>query len=102
MDRAVDSAAPVLVTRQGGKGNVALMSEREFASWQETVLLLSSPKNAERLREAIRSFDAGEAPAMVIPAGEPLPKPRPVAIGVRQVPLPQRIVNFDAVEPPAH
>ncbi|MBL6458582.1 type II toxin-antitoxin system Phd/YefM family antitoxin [Belnapia sp. T6] len=74
LDEAVDSAAPVLVTRQGGKGNVVLMSEREFASWQETVHLLSSPRNAERLREATRSFDAGEEPAIVIPAGEALPQ----------------------------
>jgi antitoxin YefM len=49
MDEVVKSRAPLLVTRQGGKGNVVVISEEEFAGWQETVHLLSNPKNAERL-----------------------------------------------------
>jgi antitoxin YefM len=36
----------LFVTRQGGKGTVVIMAEEEFAGWQETVHLLSSPKNA--------------------------------------------------------
>ena len=60
MDEAVDSHAPILVTRQGGKGNVVLLSEEEFAGWQETVHLLRSPANAEWLLDSIRSADAGE------------------------------------------
>lgn len=59
MDTAIESAEPLLVTRQGGKGNVVILSEREFAGWQETVHLLSSPRNAARLLEAIREADAG-------------------------------------------
>ena len=73
MDEAIDSAAPLLVTRQGGKGNVVILSEREFAAWQETVHLLSNPANAEQLREAIAEFDAGGEAAMEIPSGQPLP-----------------------------
>jgi antitoxin YefM len=61
MDEAVDSRAPILVTRQGGKGNVVLLSEDEFESWQETLHLLRSPANADRLLRSIRSADAGEA-----------------------------------------
>ena len=60
MDEAVASRAPILVTRQGGKGNVVLLSEEEFESWQETVHLLRSPANAARLLRSIRSAEAGQ------------------------------------------
>jgi antitoxin YefM len=59
MDQAVDDRTPILVTRQGGKGNVVILSEREFEGWQETVHLLSNPANAARLLRSIRSADAG-------------------------------------------
>ena len=59
MDEAVDSRAPILVTRQGGKGNVVILSEEEFEGWQETVHLMSSPANAGRLLRSIQSADAG-------------------------------------------
>lgn len=60
LDEVVESHAPVVVTRQGGKGNVVMLSEDEFAGWQETVHLLSSPKNAERLLRSIREADEGQ------------------------------------------
>lgn len=59
MDEAVESRAPVLVTRQGGKGNVVLMSEEEFEGWQETVHLLHSPVNAQRLLRSVEAAEAG-------------------------------------------
>jgi antitoxin YefM len=59
LDETVASRAPIVVTRQGGKGNVVLISEEEFAGWQETVHLLSSPRNAERLLKSVREADAG-------------------------------------------
>jgi antitoxin YefM len=59
LDEAVESRAPIVVTRQGGKGNVVMLSEDEFAGWQETVHLLSNPANAERLLRSIRAADAG-------------------------------------------
>jgi antitoxin YefM len=59
MDQAVDDHVPILVTRQGGKGNVVILSEEEFESWQETVYLLSNPANAKRLLESIQEADAG-------------------------------------------
>ena len=37
-----------------------ILSEEEFAGWQETVHLLSSPKNAVRLLASIRQLDAGQ------------------------------------------
>jgi antitoxin YefM len=75
MDEAIDGAEPLLVTRQGGKGNVVILSEREFAAWQETVHLLSSPANAARLRDAIAGFEGGDAPATVIGATDPVRTP---------------------------
>jgi len=36
------------------------MTKDEYDSIQETLYLLSSPANAERLRTAIRDFNAGE------------------------------------------
>lgn len=61
MDEAVESHAPILVTRQAGKGNVVIVSEQEFEGWQETVHLLSSPANAKRLLRSIRAADRGQA-----------------------------------------
>ena len=59
-DRVTDDREPLLVTRQGGKGNVVILSEEEFAGWRETVHLLSSPANAARLLAAVRELDAGQ------------------------------------------
>jgi antitoxin YefM len=59
LDEAVNARAPIVVTRQGGKGNVVTISEAEFAGWQETVHLLSSPRNAERLLRGMRQAEAG-------------------------------------------
>lgn len=58
LDEAVDTRAPIVVTCQGGKGNVVMMSEAEFAGWQETVHLLSSPRNAERLLRGARQAES--------------------------------------------
>lgn len=57
LDEAVASRAPILVTRKAGKGSVVLMAEEEFAGWQETVHLLSSPRNADRLLQSVRDAE---------------------------------------------
>jgi len=62
MDEVVASRAPLLVTRQGHK-NVVVLSEEEFAGWEETVHLLRSPVNAVRLMESVAQADAGGAEA---------------------------------------
>ncbi len=59
-DRVTDDREPLVVTRQGGKGNVVILSEEEFAGWQETVHLLRSPMNAARLLASIQQLDAGQ------------------------------------------
>lgn len=72
MDEAVESRAPILVTRQSGKGDVVILSADEFASWQETVRQLSSPRNAERLLGSIRQLEEsrGEVHALIEDAGD--------------------------------
>jgi antitoxin YefM len=60
-DQAAEDREPIVVTRTGGKESVVLISEAEFAGWQETVHLLSSPKNAERLARSLRQARAGGA-----------------------------------------
>lgn len=59
MDRVVADKAPVAITRQKGEG-VVMISASEWASIEETLYLLQSPRNAERLLEAIRGLEAGE------------------------------------------
>jgi antitoxin YefM len=58
-DRVTEDHEPLVVTRSGGKGNVVVMAEDDFAGWQETVHLLSSPRNAERMLRAKKQLDAG-------------------------------------------
>ena len=59
MDRVVADKAPLAITRQKAEG-VVMVSQSEWDSIEETLYLLRSPKNAERLIEAIRGLEAGE------------------------------------------
>lgn len=59
MDRVVEDKTEVIVTRQKAEA-VVMISLSEWNSISETMHLLSSPKNAERLREAVRDMDAGK------------------------------------------
>jgi antitoxin YefM len=59
MDRANDDRDTIFVTRQG-KEPVVMMAASEFEGWMETVHLLSSPRNAQRLLESIADADAGK------------------------------------------
>lgn len=58
MDSVVDDHAPVIIARQKG-GSVVMVSLEDWHSIDETMHLLSSPRNAARLDEAIRELDAG-------------------------------------------
>ena len=71
LDEAVDGRAEIVVTRQGGKGNVVMISEEEFCAWQETVHLLSSPRNAERLLRGIAQAESGELTPQDLLAPDP-------------------------------
>jgi len=60
LDKVSDDHEPLIIVRSGGRPAAVLMSLEDFGSWQETDYLLSSPANAERLREAIKDANAGK------------------------------------------
>lgn len=66
IDKVVADHAPLAITRQRGEGAV-LVSASEWASIEETMYLLSSPKNAERLLAAVRGFEAGGDAGVSLP-----------------------------------
>jgi antitoxin YefM len=59
MDEVCDSRAPLHITRQNAR-TVVMVSEEEYAGMVETLHLLRSPKNAERLLRSIKAADAGK------------------------------------------
>lgn len=59
LDETTTSREPIVVTRQG-KEPLVFMPLQEFEGWQETVHLLSSPRNAEHLLESIEQIKAGK------------------------------------------
>lgn len=59
MDRVVEDKTEVIVTRQKSEA-VVMISLSEWNSISETLHLLSSPRNAERLRRSIEQMDAGK------------------------------------------
>lgn len=66
IDKVVADRAPLAITRQRGEG-VVLVSASEWASIEKTMHLLSSPKNAARLLEAVRGFESGDDGAVPLP-----------------------------------
>ena len=62
LDRVVADKAPIAITRQKGEG-VVMVSASEWSSIEETLYLLSSPKNAERLLRSIDRLNAGKGEA---------------------------------------
>ncbi len=65
MDQVTDTREPVYIRRRG-KEDVALIAARELGSRAETERLLSSPKNAERLRQAEEEIRAGKGVVMTV------------------------------------
>jgi len=59
MDAVCDSHAPLTVTRQKGR-SIVVMSEEEYEGMMETVHLLKSPANAERLLKAVAALESGQ------------------------------------------
>ncbi len=60
MDQVNDDHTPLLITR-AGNANAVLISEEDWSSMEETLHLLRSPRNAERLLRSIAQADAGKA-----------------------------------------
>ncbi|WP_307740125.1 type II toxin-antitoxin system prevent-host-death family antitoxin [uncultured Parolsenella sp.] len=59
-DKAVEDAAPVVITRTG-RENVVLLSQDEWDSVEETLYVMSSPGVMEGLRESQAEAEAGDA-----------------------------------------
>ena len=59
MDRVAEDHTPVVITRQKAEA-VVMVSLSDWSATEETLYLLSSPANAERLRASVRQLDAGK------------------------------------------
>lgn len=59
LDKVNRDHKPVLITRQNGKPAVVISLE-DFQAYEETAYLMASPKNAERLNQAIAEVEAGK------------------------------------------
>lgn len=59
LDKVNEDHNPLLITRQNGKPAV-VMSLDDFHSYEETAYLMASPKNSERLNQAITEVEAGK------------------------------------------
>ena len=57
MDEAVDSHAPIVVTRQAGRGNVVIVLRGGIRGLAGDCHLLSSPRNVERLLRSIHQIE---------------------------------------------
>jgi len=59
MDRVSENHEPVIITRKN-RSNLVLLSYEDYSAIEETAYLLRSPKNAQRLRESMKSFNEGK------------------------------------------
>ena len=60
MDDVCADHSPTVITRQNGEA-VVMLSLADFNSIEETMYLLSSPKNASRLLASFEQLKAGKA-----------------------------------------
>ena len=58
MDNVFTSRAPLFVTRSNGE-DIVVLSKEDYDGMQETLHLLSSPKNAQRLKESLEEYTKG-------------------------------------------
>ena len=56
LDRVLDNHEALIISRPK-KNNVVVISQEEYESLRETAYLLSSPKNAARLHEALQQLE---------------------------------------------
>ena len=59
LDKVNDDHCPLLITRKNGKPAV-IISLDDFHAYEETAYLMASPKNAERLNQAIAEIETGK------------------------------------------
>lgn len=60
LDQVVEDHEPIVVTRDGGKPAVVIVSLEDFASFEETEYLLKSPTNSKRLKTAVERLASGQ------------------------------------------
>ena len=60
MDTANRDREPITITRNG-EGTVVMLAAEEYAAMEETLHLLSTPANAERIRQGLEDYAAGKA-----------------------------------------
>jgi antitoxin YefM len=58
MDKVVADRVPITIRRRGE--NVVMISQSDWEAMEETLYLLGSRANADRLLEAVRGLEAGE------------------------------------------
>lgn len=59
MNQVCDNHAPIIITRQS-ESPVVLMSLEDYNAIEETLYLLRSPKNAQRLYKALEELKQGK------------------------------------------
>ncbi|KHE91066.1 Antitoxin YefM [Candidatus Brocadiaceae bacterium S225] len=59
LDKVCENHEPIIITRKN-RDNLVLVSYEDYSSIEETSYLLKNPKNAQRLRESIKSFYDGK------------------------------------------
>ena len=59
LDAVVKTHKPLFITRKHGE-ELVVISKEDYTSMEETLFLMSNPKNAERLIESIAQFQAGQ------------------------------------------
>ena len=62
IDAANRDREPITITRNGS-GSVVLLASEEYAAIAETLHLLSTPANAERIRQGLADYAAGKIQA---------------------------------------
>lgn len=59
LDQVHENSEAIVISRKNSE-NAVIMSEQEYESLMETIYLLRSPKNAERLLESIKQIENNE------------------------------------------
>ena len=59
METATRNREPITITRNGA-GTVVMLASEEFSAMEETLHLLSTPANAEHIRQGLNDFAAGK------------------------------------------
>lgn len=59
IDEATRDRKPISITRNG-EATVVLLAAEEYDALQETLHLLSTPANAERIRKGLKDYAAGK------------------------------------------